>query len=113
MRRSPILLPVLMVASLVVGQRIALAQPPEYSGHRTERVGYADLDLTTPSGVAMLDRRIAQAINRVCNRGDVRDLGSMSEERRCRSEARLAANSQRTGALASANPGPVQFSSRR
>lgn len=111
MKYASILLPVLLTASVAFGGNSAQAEPAD--GVRTESVSYGDLDLTSPSGIRTLDRRISQAITRVCDRGDVRDLTSMSEERRCRSSANYAANAQRNHALAAANAGSIQLASRR
>ena len=111
MNRAPILIPMTLLMSVsLVAATTADATPQ--SELRTEAVRYGDLDLTSPSGVRALDRRIAQAIDRVCNRGDVRDVQSMAEESRCRSNARHAANAQRGQAVASANPGSIQLSTR-
>ena len=49
-------------------------------------VSYADLDLSTPDGVAALDNRIAQAIRSVCDSGDP-TLRAKLAERGCRAKA--------------------------
>ena len=113
MNRNSILIRALVTASLFVGPHALLAQSHGPSQVRTETVRYDDLDLTAPSGVAALDRRLAYAINRVCNRSNVRDIGSIEEERQCRQNAWSGVNSQRATALARANEGPIQLSSRR
>lgn len=105
-----VLLPVLLTATLFGGQYAAQAQPS--SSPRTEMVRYRDLDLTSPAGVAALDRRIASAITRVCEMPGVNDLTSASQERHCRANARFSANHQRAVVLASANPGAIQLSGR-
>ena len=112
MNRAPILIPMtlLMSVSLVAATAADASPRPDF---RTELVRYGDLDLTSPSGVRTLDSRIAQAIDRVCDRGDVNDLNSAMAERRCRSHARAAANSQRSRAVASANGGSIQLSGGR
>lgn len=51
------------LASLPVA---AEAQDRRGSPANSERVSYADLDLTKPDGVSMLDRRIRGAAHRVC-----------------------------------------------
>ena len=113
MKYTPILMPILFTASLVLGPHAVLAQPPQQGNTQTELVRYGDLDLTGPAGVAMLDRRIAQAIQRVCNTEGATDLTSMSAQRHCRREARAMVHSQRSLALAAANSGSIQLSSRR
>jgi len=52
----------------------------------TRTVSYADLDLSTPSGVAALDSRIASAIKSVCDSGDP-TLRAKLAERSCRAKA--------------------------
>jgi UrcA family protein len=115
MKRAPIVIPMALLMSVsLVAATAADARPqtrePE---RRTELVGYGDLDLATTPGVRALDRRISAAIDRLCERGGVRDLSSYTAERRCRDEARQSATNQRGQAIASANPGSVQLSSSR
>ena len=112
MKHAHILLPVLLSASLLLGQR-AVAQPVESDTSRTEIVRYSDLDLAHPAGIAALDRRIDQAVTRVCSQNGARDLISRSQERHCRAEARATVDTQRSYALAQANGGPIELSSRR
>lgn len=52
----------------------------------TRTVSYADLDLSTPGGVAALDSRIASAIKAVCDSGDP-TLRAKLAERSCRAKA--------------------------
>ena len=42
-------------------------QPWKYTVMMTSRVGYSDLDLSTPDGVAMLEKRISTAATEVCD----------------------------------------------
>ena len=111
MKRSTILFPMLLTASVLFGQR-AVARSTEPTEVRTEIVRYGDLDLTSPAGIATLDRRIAQAVLRVCSDGDAGVRARWSEQR-CRREARRAASPQRSFALARANSGSVVLASRR
>ena len=113
MNRTSIVIPMalLMSVSLVAATATAANATPS-SAERTEAVRYNDLDLTSPSGVRAFDGRIAEAISRVCNFGDVRDIWSLTEERRCRNRARHAVNAQRGQAVASANQAPIQLSGR-
>ena len=60
------------------------ALPAQAQESRT--VSYADLDLSTPGGVAALDSRIASAIKAVCDSGDP-TLRAKLAERRCRAKA--------------------------
>jgi UrcA family protein len=65
-------------------------------------VSYADLDLTSPAGVAAFDRRIDAAVTQVCGRADLRDMAAWSERKQCRAKARSQIQPVRDAALASA-----------
>ena len=115
MKRTPIVLPMalLMLVSFV-GATQADAEPVTITGGaRTERVPYGDLDLASPAGVDALDRRIASAADHVCSQSGVRDIDSVAAAHRCRFQARRDAQAQRDRAVALAEAGPIQLSSRR
>lgn len=65
---------------------------PEGAGSVTARIDTSDLDLTTPAGRAMLDRRIAHAKSDMCraalNDPDLPGVG-LSAERSCIRTARV------------------------
>jgi UrcA family protein len=79
----------------------ALAQADDAA---TRRVSYADLDLSSPAGRAVLDRRLTSAVRAVCGSGSY-DLSRMVAEKRCfkvaigsaRQQATLAALSRDSG----------------
>jgi len=50
-------------------------------------VPYADLDLSSGAGTAILQTRIAGAVKAVCGRPDSRDLHSWSAWQKCRTDA--------------------------
>lgn len=60
--------------------------PPVQAQSASRTVSYADLDLSTPDGVAALDSRIASAIKAVCDSGDP-TLRAKLAERGCRAAA--------------------------
>ena len=100
------LIPIVLIASL------AAANPAQAeSGSRT--VSYGDLDLTSPVGQAVLDRRLASAIREVCGRPYPLDLQSVNEVSRCRRETRAEIQAQRNDALAQAHNSRIQLSARR
>lgn len=83
--------------SLIALAALALAAPAgaQATATRSVSVRYADLDLSQPNGRAMLDRRIASAINQVCfNIDGGRNLQVAVQERRCRRAARASAQQQ-------------------
>ena len=98
------LIPIVLVASAVV----ASPAPAE-----TRIVSYADLDLNSPSGQAVLDQRIHSAIVQVCGGAYPADLQGRREVRRCREQAAATATAQRNDALAQAQNSRIQFSARR
>ena len=72
----------------------------------TQTVSYSDLDLGRSSDVRRLDRRIAQAAERACGPVSSSDPAGKIRVRRCRVEARQAAELQRSRAIAAAQQAP-------
>jgi UrcA family protein len=91
----------LMIAAALLVPTAVAAQ----SEQPTARVGYADLNLNTPAGRAMLDRRIARAIDGMCGRAASGNLDAAAPIWKCRSLAEASAQSQRQLALQSAHQG--------
>lgn len=57
-------------------------------------VPYTDLDLSDPAGAATLERRIATAVNVVCEKPAMRDLKAMVAWEECKASARDGALEQ-------------------
>ena len=57
-------------------------------------VPYADLDVADPAGADVLTQRIDSAVEKVCNRPDMRDLKAMVAFEECKSEALAGAMEQ-------------------
>lgn len=87
------------------------AEPVQTAHHSIVRT--SDLDLATPSGQQLLDRRLAAAVAEACGSASDADLAGRNAVRRCRVEtrARLSTNRQRLIALAIA-PTPVVTAAR-
>ena len=98
------LIPIVLIAS------VAAANPAQAEGRR---VSYADLNLSSPEGQAVLDSRIASAIRQICGRAFPTDLQSAHQVERCRSETRADVQAQRNDALAQAQNERIQLSARR
>lgn len=62
----------------------------------TQKVSFADLDLSTPEGQAALDRRIDAAARDVCHLDDMRTGTRLKaqERKRCYAKARASAENQ-------------------
>jgi len=65
-------------------------------------VAYQDLNLASPAGVRILDRRIAYAIGRACPDQVHADLRTAIEIDRCRRDKRAEAVGERARVLAAA-----------
>jgi UrcA family protein len=65
----------------------------------TQIVHYADLDLTRPEGVKVLQRRVSQAIVAVCGSLDIRDLDQTRMTMACRRDAGKLAATQVASAI--------------
>jgi UrcA family protein len=79
----------------------ALAQEADVAAPQRS-VSYADLNLSSPAGVATLDRRIDMAVTLVCASADLRDLRAWEAIDHCRAEARSKVELTRNALLASA-----------
>ena len=97
------LIPIVLVAA------VAAASPARAD---TRSVSYADLDLTSPQGQAVLDSRISSAIRQVCGRAFPTDLQSRRQVERCRSATLADVQAQRNDALAQARSDRIQLSAR-
>ena len=62
-------------------------------------VSTAGLDLSTMAGQDILDRRVNAAINKVCRDDYSSPFGSISDERKCRRDARIGADRQIAAAV--------------
>lgn len=65
----------------------------------TQIVHFADLDLTSPAGVKVLQRRVSQAIVTVCGTLDIRDLEQTRITMACRWDAGKSAATQMASAI--------------
>ena len=93
-----------LFVALVFCSGFAIAQTGGYKTATTE-VRYDDLNLSTRSGQASLDARIAGAVRKVCGISSGRTtLQESQAQKRCASKARgealAAAKTVQTGALA-------------
>ncbi|MBX3594266.1 UrcA family protein [Sphingomonas sp.] len=96
------LLALLGLATVALGTAAALfagGYDPYYERPRALAVSFAGLDLATPEGLAILDRRIERAVDKVCGRTDRRNLRLRSVELRCRRDAWLAVEPQVAAAV--------------
>jgi UrcA family protein len=57
-------------------------------------VSYADLDVADPAGAETLTRRIDSAVERVCERPDIRNLKAMAAWEECKAAALAGAMEQ-------------------
>jgi UrcA family protein len=106
MKPIRVLIPIVLVASLA-------AANPAHAESGTRSVSFADLDLNSPTGQAVLDRRIANAIRQVCGRPYPIDLQSRHDAARCRSQTLADVQAQRNDVLAQAQNERIQLSARR
>ncbi len=60
----------------------------------TVTVSYADLDVTTPAGAAVLAERVKSSADTVCGRPESRDLKVLADWQACRDAAIEAATTE-------------------
>lgn len=77
--RYALLLPLLIALPVNAGTRESVA------------VAYADLNLASAQGQAMLEHRIESAVRRVCDANDSRELAMRAASRKCQLAARSVA----------------------
>lgn len=84
---------------------IATAAAPAAAESISQRVGYADLNLASPAGIAALRQRVATAVKQICGKAEVRDIHSDNRVEDCRRKARAGVEPQ----LALALSGGIQL----
>lgn len=102
-----------MSIKLAVATAAAMAlSAPAFAAYEisdTAKVEYKDLDLTTESGVAQLDRRVRRAAEQVCGYMPPRGLTEQLHVSECQSEIVALANAELQPALASAGRSDVRL----
>ncbi|MFL0355109.1 UrcA family protein [Erythrobacter sp. GH1-10] len=103
------------VHTLAISRLIALTLPlilalgaipgPARAAPNESRVAvdYSDLDLTEEAGRATLDRRLKQAVRRVCDAGQTRSVRVATETRQCIAEKRAEVEEVRSAVIARAH----------
>ena len=77
------------------------------------RINYSDLDLSSPKGVAKLDRRVRTAVQTACGAASDADLAGKNAVRQCRARSYEAASAQVRLAAAAGRNAPVLVASGR
>jgi UrcA family protein len=87
-------------ATLVLAVGTAVAAPPAHAAPtagleaKTKAVSFGDLDLTRPKGVRALKRRVADAVERVCDHAKRMTVYEQQVYRVCAAEATADAHAQ-------------------
>jgi UrcA family protein len=97
----------LAAAMVFTGSAFAAQAEPRQAGPRTERVSYADLNLTSRSGTASLERRVREASGRVCEMGGTQTLDEFAISSRCYSTAVADGLRQMNEVVATKNSGAI------
>ena len=79
----------------------------------TIRVRHADLDLGTPGGIAMLDRRIRAAVEEACGATSDADPAGKNRVIACRKARAAEVRTQRERVLVAASSGKTVLASNR
>ena len=94
------LLSSVLLAPLVAAT--ALPAPAAAASLRTERIVYADLDLSSAAGRATFDRRVRIATSKVCGQLDRTDLNEVADIVECRRQVARDVASKMAPVLAAA-----------
>jgi UrcA family protein len=95
------------VAAVTAASMLVVPTVSQASVSRSARVSYADLNLASPVGAQILERRIAGAAKFVCEIEDSRELALANATNSCRSDAIAGAQPQYEAAVAAARHGSV------
>ena len=71
------------ITSALAALSLAAFSTPASAETRSVQVQYADLDLTSPAGVATLEGRIEAAAKKICGRVEVRSVHDGADQQRC------------------------------
>lgn len=83
---------------------VAIALPESAYAQSTDaplvdKVSFSDLNLSTASGVTLLQHRVKAAISAVCPDADFHEIQAYTAMKRCRRDAAAAAAGQMTAAI--------------
>jgi UrcA family protein len=81
---------------------VSATAPAQAQDLVTINVSYADLNLSSTAGAAVLQRRIDAAVGQNCGRADNRDLEQRAAVAQCRREVAIGADEQSRQAIAKA-----------
>ncbi|CUS43794.1 MAG: UrcA family protein [Pseudomonadota bacterium] len=101
-----LLIPAALLSAVLPNAAQAMENPADV------HVAYRDLNLKSPSGVQMLDRRIERAVSRICVEDGALDMQRRLAVFRCRRVALAKVAGQRAAALESAASGNVELAAR-
>lgn len=96
-----------MLTKTIISAALLLsAAAPAIAGQSSQTVGYADLNVSSPAGIAALEGRLQRAVRQVCGSADPTDLGGQSQVRQCRAHAQAGIGPRRDAIRAAAvSPG--------
>ena len=103
---------ILAAATAALVAAPAIAQNPS-EAPATILVRHADLDLATPGGIAMLDRRIRAAVEEACGATSDADPAGKNRVTACRKAKEAEVRAQRERALLAASVGKTVLASNR
>ncbi|MEO6042074.1 MAG: UrcA family protein [Croceibacterium sp.] len=72
--------------SALAALSMATLTTPAAAGTVSIQVPYSDLDLSSASGMAILNGRIDAAASRICGKAEVRDLLDGADQKKCMQE---------------------------
>jgi UrcA family protein len=91
----------IILSAILSSSIIGVAAPCFAQEEVSATVSYADLNLGSKEGAAVLERRIANAVSEVCGTADPRDLAVIAEVRKCQAKAWSGARPKMEQAIAS------------
>lgn len=82
-----------IITSALTALSLAVIATPASAETTSVEVRFADLNLSNPAGMAVLERRVDRAIERVCGH-DSRPLYKVVAQQQCAQEAKASASEQ-------------------
>ena len=72
-----------IITSALTALSLAVISTPASAETQSVAVQYADLDLTSPAGLAALEGRIEAAAKKICGQVEVRRVSDGADQQRC------------------------------
>ncbi len=100
----------LILSALGLSAALITAMPAAAQDQISVRVSYADLNLASNAGTAVLKQRMDDAVTQICGKANPRDIGAMTFVQACRDSTSVTIELQLRRVIAAARMAqPITF----